>query len=312
MASLPLLCVVGPTGSGKTAVSLDLATALASHGVACEIISADAMQLYAGMDIGTAKARPDEQRGIVHHLLDVWSPQTDASVQEYQTLARAAVSDCLERGVVPVLVGGSGLYVSSVIYDFQFPGTNHEVRRGLEERFENEGVKPLVAQLLDADPDAASAVDLQNPRRVIRALEILQITGEPPTAGLAARGQWWREPTVVIGLRSPRDWLHERIENRVRAMFAGGLVEEVRGLLAQGLSTTAAQAIGYREVADMLSGEITQQEALDQVIHHTRRYARRQDSWFRRDQNIHWVAAEAADVSAQVQAVLEPHLQTAS
>ena len=312
MSSLPLLCVVGPTGSGKTAVSLDLATALASHGVACEIISADAMQLYAGMDIGTAKARPDEQRGIVHHLLDVWSPQTEASVQEYQTLARAAVSDCLERGVVPVLVGGSGLYVSSVIYDFQFPGTIHKVRRGLEERFENEGVTPLVAQLLDADPDAASAVDLQNPRRVIRALEILQITGEPPTAGLAARGQWWREPTVVIGLRAPRDWLHERIENRVRAMFAGGLVEEVRGLVAQGLSTTAAQAIGYREVADMLSGEITQEEALDQVIHHTRRYARRQDSWFRRDQNIQWIAADAADVSAQVQAVIEPHLQTAS
>ncbi len=312
MASLPLLCVVGPTGSGKTAVSLDLATALASHGVACEIISADAMQLYAGMDIGTAKARPDEQRGIVHHLLDVWSPQTEASVREYQTLARAAVNDCLERGVVPVLVGGSGLYVSSVIYDFQFPGTNHEVRRGLEERFEAEGVTPLVAQLVGADPDAASAVDLQNPRRVIRALEILQITGEPPTTGLAARGQWWREPTVVIGLRAPRDWLHERIENRVRAMFAGGLVEEVRGLLAQGLSTTAAQAIGYREVADMLSGEITQEEALDQVIHHTRRYARRQDSWFRRDQNIQWIAAEAPDVSAQVQAVLEPHMQTAS
>ena len=300
MDQRPLLCLVGPTGSGKTAVSIAVAEALVGRGLDCEIVSADAMQLYRGMDIGTAKASQDERRRVPHHLVDVWEPTTEASVQEYQELARAAITDCFNRGVIPLLVGGSGLYVSAVIYDFQFPGTDQAVRDSLESRFDTEGLQPLVAELLEADPDAADAVDLNNPRRVVRALEVLQITGEPPTAGLAARGQWWHEPTVVVGLQAPRHWLHERIEARVHQMFDSGLVDEVKGLLEAGMSSTASQAIGYREVADMLAGEFSEAEAREQVIHHTRRYVRRQDSWFRRDQNIQWVQADAEDVSSEV------------
>ena len=312
MGLRPLLCLVGPTGSGKTAVSIAVAEALHAKNIPCEIVSADAMQLYRGMDIGTAKASKDDRRGIPHHLLDVWEPTKEASVQEYQELARAAITDCFERGVIPLLVGGSGLYVSAVIYDFQFPGTNQVLRDSLEQRFEAEGLKPLAAELLEADPDAADAVDLNNPRRVIRALEVLQITGEPPTAGLVARGQWWHDPTVVVGLQAPRDWLHRRIETRVHQMFDGGLVEEVKSLLAGGMSGTASQAIGYREVADMLAGEFSEEDAIEQVIHHTRRYVRRQDSWFRRDQNIHWLPADAEDVSAQALAAMLPHAEPAS
>ena len=307
-----LLCLVGPTGSGKTAVSIALAEALSAKGLPCEIVSADAMQLYRGMDIGTAKASEDDRRAIPHHLLDVWEPTKEASVQEYQDLARAAITDCFDRGVIPLLVGGSGLYVSAVIHDFQFPGTNQALRDSLEGRFETEGLKPLAAELLEADPDAADAVDLNNPRRVIRALEVLQITGEPPTAGLAARGQWWHEPTVVVGLQAPRDWLHQRIETRVHQMFDSGLVGEVKSLLEEGMSSTASQAIGYREVADMLAGEFSEADAIEQVIHHTRRYVRRQDSWFRRDQNIHWLPADAEDISAQVLSTVLPHVEPAS
>jgi tRNA dimethylallyltransferase len=308
----PLLCLVGPTGSGKTAVSIAVAEALVAKGLPCEIVSADAMQLYRGMDIGTAKASEDDRRAVPHHLLDVWEPTKEASVQEYQDLARAAITDCFDRGVIPLLVGGSGLYVSAVIYDFQFPGTNQALRDSLQGRFDTEGLKPLVAELLDADPDAADAVDLNNPRRVIRALEVLQITGEPPTAGLAARGQWWHEPTVVVGLQAPRDWLHQRIETRVHQMFDSGLVDEVTSLLEAGMSSTASQAIGYREVADMLAGEFTEAEAREQVIHHTRRYVRRQDSWFRRDQNIHWLPADAEEVSAEVLSTVLPYAESAS
>ena len=312
MGGRSLLCLVGPTGSGKTAVSIAVAEALSAKGLPCEIVSADAMQLYRGMDIGTAKASEDDRRAIPHHLLDVWEPTKEASVQEYQELARAAITDCFDRGVIPLLVGGSGLYVSAVIYDFQFPGTDQALRDSLEGRFETEGLKPLVTELLDADLDAADAVDLNNPRRVIRALEVLQITGEPPTAGLAARGQWWHEPTVVVGLQAPRDWLHQRIETRVHQMFDSGLVGEVKSLLEEGMSSTASQAIGYREVADMLAGEFSEAEAREQVAHHTRRYVRRQDSWFRRDQNIHWLPADAEDVSTQVLSTVLPYAEPAS
>lgn len=303
----PLLAIVGPTGSGKSAIAVELALQLEAQGVAAEIVSADAMQLYAGMDIGTAKVTSDESRGVTHHLLDVWSVDQEASVQDYQRRAREAIEDCFARAVLPILVGGSGLYVSSVIYQFEFPGTDEALRATLETQAENEGLESLVQQLLERDPGAAESVDLKNPRRVIRALEILQLTGEAQTPGLEARGQWWHEPTLIVGIDWPRDTLVERIDARVQQMWERGLVDEVKSLQAShaGLGKTASQAIGYREVIQMLAGEISEDEARDQVAQHTRRYARKQMSWFRRDQNVHWLKPQSRPVVATVIQALE-------
>ena len=299
-ARLPILGLVGPTGSGKTAIGIQVALAFAESGTPVEIISADAMQLYRGMDIGTAKATADERQRVEHHLLDMWDPQTEASVEEYQRQARTQIRDCHTRGVIPLLVGGSGLYVSSVVYDFQFPGHDPEIRADLEADLESSGLGPLVARLREADPAVAAAVDLNNPRRVVRALEIMELTGEAPSASLEARGKWWHEPTVLVGLDAPRDWLTQRIDARTEAMWQAGLVDEVRGLIETGLGPTAAQAIGYREVAQMLVGEISETEARTQVAQHTKRYARKQMSWFRRDSNIHWVDASVEDAQQRV------------
>lgn len=215
-------------------------------------------------------------------------------------MARQAISDAQARGVVPLLVGGSGLYVSSVIYDFRFPGHDPQIRDRLEAQLENEGLVSLVALLREKDPQVADAVDVQNPRRVVRALEIMELTGEAPSASLAARGAWWREPCTVVGLAGPWEWLDARINQRVEQMWQRGLVDEVRTLRGAGLGKTAAQAIGYREVLAHLDGEISEAEAKEQVSQHTRRYARKQMSWFRRDENIHWINASADSVETEV------------
>lgn len=294
----PLVAIVGPTGSGKSSLAVDVAHELQHHGHPAEIVSADAMQLYRGMDIGTAKVTEAEMGSVPHHLLDVWEPSDEASVQDYQRLARAQIEECISKAVIPIVVGGSGLYVSSVLYQFQFPGTDQHVRERLEQELEQHGLKALAKKLVEHDPEAAQAVDLNNPRRVLRALEVLEITGEPITAGLKARGELWHRPTVVVGIEWPREQLIARIDQRVESMWAAGLVDEVRGLRdsATGLGKTAAQAIGYREVLDYLAGDITEGEAKDQVAQHTRRYARKQMSWFRRDENIHWLAGDAPDL----------------
>jgi len=299
--SMPLVAIVGPTGSGKSGVAVQLAQTLTQRGIPTEIISADAMQLYRGMDVGTAKVILKEAAGIPHHLIDVWEPTEEASVQDYQERARAAIADCFARGVLPILVGGSGLYVSSVLYQFEFPGTDVRIRERLEAEYERDGLAPLAQRLLEHDPGAHEGIDLNNPRRVIRALEVLEITGESPTMGLQARGELWHQPTVIVGLDWPRDILVERIDERVTQMWSRGLVDEVRGLHEAGrLGKTAGQAIGYREVVDFLQGDCSEEEAREAVAQHTRRYARKQMSWFRRDDAIHWVDPSQSDVVALV------------
>jgi tRNA dimethylallyltransferase len=285
-----IVAIVGPTGVGKSDLAIQVALTLTTQGTPAEIINADAMQLYAGMDIGTAKVPESDRHGIVHHLLDVWPVSKEASVADYQTLARNQIIDCHNRGVVPLMVGGSGLYVSSVLYDFEFPGTNPEVREALEKRLQEEGVEALVSELEAKDPEAAEAIDPRNSRRIVRALEVIEITGKPFGAGLHARSTLWREPVLVLGLQRERSVLSRVLDERVGSMWASGLVAEVTGLMAGGepLGVTASQAIGYRQVVAYVEGSMTEAEAVSETVSLTKRYARRQMSWFRRDPQISW------------------------
>jgi len=286
-----LVAVVGPTGTGKSALSLDLAEGLAAAGRPAEIVNADAMQLYRGMDIGTAKLPVDERRGIPHHLLDVLEPREEASVARYQMEARAVIDEVLGRGVVPILVGGSGLYVSSVLYDFRFPGTDADVRARLEAELEERGPGMLHRRLRDVDPVAADAIGAANGRRLVRALEVVELTGEPFGAGLGAEERPWR-PSTTIGLRADRAALVARLDARVEGMWRDGLVSEVADLLPGGLGVTAGRAIGYAQAAAQLAGELTEGEAIQQAALLTRKYARRQVSWFGRFRDTVWLDAD--------------------
>jgi tRNA dimethylallyltransferase len=284
-----IVAIVGATGTGKSALSLDLAEALASQGGA-EVVNADAMQLYAGMDIGTAKLPVAERRGVPHVMFDVLDPATDdASVSDYQRDARHEIERIERHGATPLLVGGSGLYVSSVLNDFQFPGTDEAIRAALEALAESEGPGILFAELQGKDPVAAQGIGPHNVRRIIRALEVIELTGEPFGAGLPDEHAFWR-PTVVIGLACDREKLKPRLDERVEAMWRDGIVDEARGLGQ--LSTTAARAIGYAQALAQLRGELTEREAIEQAQALTRRYARRQVSWFRRYPAITWLDAD--------------------
>jgi tRNA dimethylallyltransferase len=284
----PLVAIVGATGTGKSAFSLELAQALAARGTAAEIVNADAMQLYRGMDIGTAKLPPEERRGVPHHLLDVLSPREEASVAGYQADARAAIEGIRDRGAVAILVGGSGLYVSSVLHDFRFPGTDAVIRARLEDELLTAGPGLLYRRLKGVDPAAAEAIGPHNGRRIVRALEVIEITGEPFGAGLPDETSHWI-PTVTFGLRAPRDELVARLNERVAGMWAAGLLDEVRGLLPSGFGVTAARAIGYAQAIAQLNGEIHEAEAIEQTAALTRKYARRQVGWFKRYPGLHWL-----------------------
>ncbi len=295
--------VVGATGTGKSAFSLRLAERIAARGGSAEIVNADAMQLYRGMDIGTAKLRVQERAGVPHHLLDELEVTEEASVAWYQRRARAVVADILHRGAVPILVGGSGLYVSSVLYEFDFPERDPEVRAQLEAELERSGPGLLHRQLAELDPAAAEAIGPHNGRRIVRALEVIQLTGRPFTPGLPEEERMWR-PAHLIGLQTPRERLVPRLDERVEGMWRDGLVEEVRGLVPRGLErgVTARKAIGYAQALGQLRGELTEREAIDATAALTRRYARRQASWFRRYAGIRWTDA---DDPAAVDAALE-------
>ncbi|WP_148575114.1 tRNA (adenosine(37)-N6)-dimethylallyltransferase MiaA [Nocardioides caldifontis] len=289
--ALPVVAVVGPTAVGKSELSLDLAERLGG-----EIVNTDSMQLYRGMDIGTAKLPPEERRGIPHHLLDVLDVTRTATVAEFQAWARAAIADCRERGVVPVLVGGSALYVRAVLDRFEFPGTDPAVRARLDAELAERGPLVLHRRLAERDPEAAAKILPSNGRRVVRALEVIELTGRPFSATLP-RQEYADPATVQVGLDCPRPVLDERIEERVRRMWEAGLVDEVRALEQQGLreGLTASRALGYQQVLELLAGTCTEEEAFDATVRGTRKFARRQDSWFRKDPRIHWVAFDAPD-----------------
>lgn len=283
--------MVGPTGAGKSSLSLDVAERLAAAGRPAEVVNADAMQLYRGMDIGTAKLPEGERRGIPHHLIDVLDPREEASVARYQTEARAVIDDIVDRGAVPVLVGGSGLYVSSVVYRFEFPGTDPEVRARLERELESVGPGVLHRRLREVDPAAAESIGPHNGRRLVRALEVIELTGTAFGTGLPSESESWRS-TVTLGLRVAREALVERLDARVRAMWAAGLVDEVAALRPAGLGVTASRAIGYAQALGQLDGTLTEAEAMEQTAALTRRYARRQVGWFGRYRDTAWLDAD--------------------
>ncbi len=283
-----MIAVVGPTAAGKSDLGVGLALRLGG-----EVVNADSMQLYRGMDIGTAKLTLAERRGVPHHLLDIWDVTEAASVAEYQRLARAEIDRLLAEGRTPVLVGGSGLYVRGALDALEFPGTDPAVRARLEGELAESGPGALHARLAVADPAAARAILPGNGRRIVRALEVIEITGRPFTASLPGP-----EPvydTVQIGVDVERPELDARIAARVDRMWEDGLVAEVRELEAAGLreGRTASRALGYQQVLAHLAGECTEDEARAETVRATKRFARRQDSWFRRDPRVHWLSGAA-------------------
>ena len=281
---------MGATGTGKSDLALDLAEVLRSRGNAAEIVNADAMQLYRGMDIGTAKLAPHERRGIPHHLFDVREVQEEAAVAWYQPLARSVITDIQRRGADAILVGGSGLYVSSVVFDFAFPPRDPVIRERLERELESEGVGGMLDRLRKLDPATASRVDPKNARRVIRALEVLEQGSVTHGASLPEQPALWQADTRLIGLHVDRGALVERLDARVEGMWQAGLVDEVQGLRREGLENgaTAQRAIGYSQALAQIDGRITQAEAIAETQALTRRYARRQVSWFKRYPGLTW------------------------
>jgi tRNA dimethylallyltransferase len=285
-----LIAVVGPTGTGKSDLAIGIAHALIESGQPTEIINCDAMQFYRGMDIGTAKLPIDERGGIPHHLIDHLAITDESTAADYQQLARPLIEDLQGRGVVPIMVGGSMLYIAAVLNDFMFPGTDPALREQLEADLEREGALAMHAKLAAIDPVAASRIIPQNGRRSVRAIEIVTMTGKPFAAALPDVPVEW-QPSLQIGLNGPREDLVERLNLRVQKMWHRGLVAEVENLLLQGLrdAKTAKRAIGYAQALAQLDGEFTEAEAIADTVRLTQKYARRQMSWFRRDQRINWL-----------------------
>ncbi|MFC4243120.1 tRNA (adenosine(37)-N6)-dimethylallyltransferase MiaA [Gryllotalpicola reticulitermitis] len=300
MTDAPLLVIIGATGTGKSDLAIRTAERLAVRGATAEIVNADAMQLYRGMDIGTAKLPPSERRGIRHHLLDVLDVTEEASVAAYQVEARGVVEAVRERGSVPILVGGSGLYVSSVIFDFRFPGRDREVRARLEAELANSGARALFARLERLDPATAAKVDPANGRRIVRALEIHELAEAGHGAVLPEAPRLWH-PSLIVGLSTPREQLVRRLDARVEDMWAAGLVAEVDRLRGAGLESgvTASRAIGYAQALAQLRGSLAAEEAIAQTQALTRRYARRQVSWFKRYEHVTWLDTERGDGAAR-------------
>ena len=292
-----VIAVVGPTAAGKSALSVTLA-----HELGGEVVNADSMQLYRGMDIGTAKLTVAERAGVPHHLLDIWDVTEPASVAQYQRLARAAVAEITARGRVPLLVGGSGLYIRAVLEVFDFPGTSPEIRSRLEGELLAEGHSVLYARLQRLDPAAAEKILPSNGRRIVRALEVIELTGAPFTAALPSPAPFYE--AVQIGVDRDTDALDRRIGDRAELMWSAGLIDEVRSLGGIRQGRTASRALGYQQALAQIDGTLTEEQAKDDTVRGTRRFVRRQRSWFRRDKRITWLDGASPTLVADALATL--------
>jgi len=286
----PLLVLVGPTAVGKTALSLRLAKALDA-----EIVSGDSMQVYRGMDVGTAKLMPEDREGVPHHLIDICEPEHPFSVSEFQSLCAAKIGEIRQRGKMPFIVGGTGLYVESVCYGFEFrdTGSDEPFRREMREFARSEGAAALHGRLAEVDPASAAKLHPNDEGRIIRALEVYRLTGKPLSESGQSRGDDKQSPykLCLIGLTMDRAELYRRIEERVDDMLRAGLVEEVRGLLSRGVPREAVsmRGLGYKEIAAYLAGEMPYEEAVAVLKRDTRHFAKRQLSWFRHMKGLEWV-----------------------
>lgn len=300
--SIRPLAVVGPTASGKSALSI----ALAKH-FDGEVVNVDSMQMYRGMDIGTAKLTVEEREGIPHHQLDVLDVTETASVATYQANAVADVEEIMSRGKMPIIVGGSMLYAQALLDNWQFPPTDPEVRAKWEAQLSEVGIDALHAHLAEVDPAAAEIIEDKDPRRTVRALEVIELTGRPFKASQPPKDAPPRWDTIILGLKTTPEWLNPRIELRTKMMFDAGFVDEVKNLVDNhGLiaNSTAGRAIGYAQVLQAMAGELTWDEAFERTVTGTRRYVRRQRSWFNRDKRIHWLEAQE-DTFAQALNIIE-------
>jgi tRNA dimethylallyltransferase len=292
--------LVGPTAVGKTAAALEVA-----ERIGAEIVSVDSMQVYRGMDIGTDKAGPEMRARVPHHLLDLCDSDHDVTVAEFQRLARDAIDEIATRDKTPLLVGGSGLYFRAVVDDLEFPPRSPELRTSLEERVDERGAEALYSELRELDPLAASRIEPNNARRIVRALEVIELTGRPFSANTAWDRYESRYDLRAAGLEWPREELYERIEQRVARMLERGLIEEVRALDQRGMSVTARQALGYKQILD--AGPNTDMEALrGEIVRATKRFARRQLAWFKADPRIEWFDASDAGLAGHLRAFFAP------
>jgi tRNA dimethylallyltransferase len=304
------LVLVGPTAAGKSRLAVAVVRRLAAAGRFAEVVNADSMLVYRGMDIGTAKPAAAEQREVRHHLIDVLDVTETATVADFQQRARAAIADCQDRSVVPIVVGGSALYIRAIVDDFRFPGTDPKLRSQLAADLAALGPRRLHERLAGVDPAAARQILPDNGRRIVRALEVNTLTGGPFAASLP-KHRYALPEVIQIGLDIDRQALDARIADRVNQMWQAGLVTEVRQLSAAGLrdGLTASRALGYRQVLDFLAGEIDEPEARRRTITATRRFARRQDSWFHKDPRILWLPHDAPDLVDRVVELLDSPIQ---
>ena len=296
---MTLIVICGATATGKSDLAVELAKELKGH-----IVNADSMQLYKGMDIGTAKLSVEERKGIPHHLIDVLSVKEEASVAQYQNDARSIIDQLLEQSIPAIVVGGTGLYIKSILDDLNFPDTDPEVREKIAKQAEELGADVMHARLEKLDPAAAAAIPKENVRRVVRALEVIELTGRPYTANLPRVGSTKYPQARQFGLVMERETLQERIDLRVERMWDQGLVREVRDLMAEGLleGRTAQAALGYAQVIKFAQGLMTEEEAREETKRATRQYARRQETWFSRDERITWI--KKAPVTELVERVI--------